>query len=68
VNRGGVTPLRWAPGPLHRSDACFIGFESHQGLVDHQTMPFVGAIDELVIYRRALREPEIAAHARRGGW
>src|SRR5687768_13537100 len=36
VNRGGETPLRWLPGRLYPSDACHIGFESHQGLVDHQ--------------------------------
>ena len=50
---------RWSPGELYPSDACSIGFESHQGNPAHQTMPFVGAIDDLIISARAWSAREI---------
>ncbi|MDH3733375.1 MAG: LamG domain-containing protein [Gemmatimonadota bacterium] len=51
----------WNPGELYGSDACYIGFESHQGNEAHQEMPFVGAVDELLVYARAWSEDEVAA-------
>lgn len=51
----------WGPGDLYPSDACYIGFESHQGNEAHQTMPFVGAVDELIIAGRAWTADEVAA-------
>jgi hypothetical protein len=51
----------WGPGELHNRDACYIGFESHQGNEAHRDMPFVGAIDELLIYERAWTETEVRA-------
>lgn len=59
----GQTFGQWSPGVLHVQDACYIGFESHQGQLFHQRLPFVGAIDELLIFSRALTLPEIDAHA-----
>jgi hypothetical protein len=56
---------QWSPGVLHAQDACYIGFESHQGQPWHNTLPFVGAIDELLIFSRALTLPEIDVHASR---
>lgn len=50
---------RWARGVLHPTDACAIGFESHQGNAAHQVLPFFGAIDELVLFSRALSPREI---------
>jgi len=55
----------WSPGDLYPSDACYIGFESHQGNEAHQTMPFHGAIDELLIFNRAWTEDEVAAFSAR---
>jgi hypothetical protein len=54
----------WGKGPLFPTDACSIGFESHQGLPDHQNLPFSGDIDELLIFNRALTEPEARALAK----
>jgi Concanavalin A-like lectin/glucanases superfamily len=54
----------WSPGGLYAQDACYIGFESHQGDPAHQERPFVGVIDELLIFARALTVAEIAIHAR----
>ncbi len=65
VNRAAEPVLRWAPGPLYPDDACHIGFESHQGDAEHQQLPFVGAIDDLAVYRRVWTDTEAAAHARR---
>jgi concanavalin A-like lectin/glucanase superfamily protein len=56
---------RWSSGVLHRQDACYIGFESHQGQPAHQKLQFEGAIDELLIFSRALTVSEVAVHARR---
>lgn len=53
----------WSPGPLYPDDACYIGFESHQGNEAHQTMPFVGAVDELLLFARAWDEAEIRVFA-----
>lgn len=55
------TRTTWGPGNLYPTDACYIGFESHQGNEAHQTMPFLGAVDELVIVGRAWSPSEIAA-------
>jgi hypothetical protein len=63
VNRANETPLRWLPGPLYPTDSCYIGFESHQGAADHQDLPFVGAIDDLLVFRRAWTAKEAAAYA-----
>ena len=54
---------QWSPGVLHAQDACYIGFESHQGQPWHQIRPFVGMIDELLIFSRALSLSEIDIHA-----
>jgi hypothetical protein len=53
---------RWSPGLLHAQDACYIGLESHQGQPFHNTLPFVGVIDELLIFSRALTLSEIGVH------
>jgi hypothetical protein len=55
----------WNPGELYPTDACYIGFESHQGNEAHQEMPFVGAVDSLLIYSRAWTENEVAAFSTR---
>lgn len=55
----------WNPGDLYPSDACYIGFESHQGNEAHQSMPFVGALDELLLFSRAWTEDEVRAFSRR---
>ena len=52
-------PARWQRGELYESDACFIGFESHQGAVRHQELAFFGAIDEVRVFDRALSPDEI---------
>ncbi|MDX1394912.1 MAG: LamG domain-containing protein [Gemmatimonadota bacterium] len=49
----------WNPGELYPSDACYIGFESHQGNEAHRSMPFVGAVDELLIFSRAWTDEEV---------
>ena len=56
----------WVRGTLHPSDACAIGFESHQGNAAHQQLPFHGAIDELVLFSRALSAEEIGRLAASG--
>ncbi|NNF26910.1 MAG: LamG domain-containing protein [Gemmatimonadetes bacterium] len=56
----------WAPGDLYASDACYIGFESHQGDEAHQSMPFFGAVDELMVFDRAWTLDEITAFSTRG--
>jgi Concanavalin A-like lectin/glucanases superfamily len=56
---------RWSPGVLYRQDACYIAFESHQGQPSHQNRQFEGAIDELLIFSRALTLSEVEVHARR---
>jgi hypothetical protein len=50
---------RWQHGTFHPTDACYIGFESHQGNPQHQELPFFGAIDEVVIFSRALTPDEV---------
>jgi hypothetical protein len=54
----------WGTGPLFPTDACSIGFESHQGLPNHSALLFSGDIDELLIFNRALTEAEVRAHAK----
>ena len=61
----GSAARAWAPGILHPTDACYIGFESHQGAESHKTLHFDGDIDEVLIFSRALTDPEIQAHANR---
>ena len=55
----------WEKGSLFPTDACFIGFESHQGNPSHKNLLFSGDIDELLIFNRALTESEVRAHAKR---
>jgi len=53
----------WNPGELQSEDACYIGFESHQGMESHRTMPFIGAIDEVLLFSRAWTDDEVRAFA-----
>jgi len=55
----------WNPGDLYPSDACYVGFESHQGNEAHQSMPFVAALDEVLLFSRAWTEDEVRAFSRR---
>ena len=55
----------WTPGPLHPKDACYIGFESHQGADSHKNLAFSGDIDEVLVFARALSDAEVGAHATR---
>lgn len=55
----------WGPGELYPTDACYIGFESHQGVADHQTLPFMGAIDQVLLFNRAWTEDEVRAFSAR---
>ena len=55
----------WNPGDLYPTDACYIGFESHQGMESHRTMPFIGAIDEVLLFSRAWTAQEVRAFAGR---
>ena len=64
VGRPSTRPT-WNPGGLFERDACYIGFESHQGLANHQTLRFGGAIDEVMAFHRPVSEAEIAIHATR---
>ena len=63
VNRTGDDPVRWMPGQLYPSDACYVGFESHQGNEVHQNLPFEGIIDDLLVFDRALSLLEVRALA-----
>ncbi len=65
VNRSGDDPVRWMPGELYSGDACYVGFESHQGNEAHQSLQFEGAIDELLVFGRALSPNEVRAFASR---
>ena len=58
-NPSGTTPVVWRDGVLYPSDACYLGFESHQGEPGHQRLPFYGAIDEMIVFGRALTPEEI---------
>lgn len=60
------TRVTWGPGELYPTDACYIGFESHQGNEGHQEMPFAGGVDELVISGRAWSANEVAAFSTQG--
>ncbi len=55
----------WNPGELYPRDACYIGFESHQGMESHRTMAFIGAIDEAMVFARAWSEAEVVAFSPR---
>ncbi|NKB69289.1 MAG: hypothetical protein GKR89_19640 [Candidatus Latescibacteria bacterium] len=55
----------WNPGILYDSDACYLGFESHQGERNHQTYQFEGLVDECLIFNRDLTPDEIRIHATR---
>lgn len=61
---GSFGPV-WAPTVLHPTDACHIGFESHQGQSRHQELQFEGVVDELLVFSRALTDDEIQTHAER---
>ncbi len=54
---------KWSPGELHPSDACYLGFESHQGMEDHKSLLFAGDIDEVLVFGRPLSDAEIGTHA-----
>ena len=56
----------WGSAELYSEDACYIGFESHQGHEAHQAMPFKGVLDEALVFGRALTPDEVRAHAARG--
>ena len=55
----------WNPGRLYDTDACFLGFESHQGEAAHQTLRFGGALDDVLVFNRAVTAAEVAIHATR---
>jgi hypothetical protein len=65
VGRPIGEPFTWKPGRLHPSDAAYIGFESHQGDPEHQKFQFEGAVDEVLVFSRALTAREVLAHADR---
>ena len=56
--------LHWKPAQLHTEDACYIAFESHQKLKTHENLPFIGVIDELLIFRRPMTLDEIKVFSR----
>lgn len=58
VGSSGSVPPVWRDGVLHPTDACYIGFESHQGDPTHQNLAFHGAVDEILIFDRALTAAE----------
>ena len=62
---GAIQGVAWGRGELFPTDACYIGFESHQGAKSHKALFLDGDIDELLIFSRAMAEPEIKAHATR---
>jgi hypothetical protein len=60
----GLHPTpHWNAAGLYPHNACYIGFESHQGDPRHQPLRFAGAIDDVLLFRRALDEDEIRIHA-----
>ncbi len=60
----GTFTESWEPGEMIAQNACVIGATLHGG-IPHQELPFVGAIDELQVYARALSEEEVKIHASR---
>lgn len=54
----------WNSGDLFPDDACHLGFESHQGMESHKTLPFLGAIDEVLVFSRAWSDEEVQAFGR----
>jgi hypothetical protein len=68
VLRGQATErpaATWGSAELYPEDACYIGFESHQGNEAHQAMPFKGVLDEALVFGRVLTLAEVQAHAAR---
>ena len=63
VNLNNASQPQWNPRDLFPSDACYIGFESHQGMESHKELSFIGDIDDLMLFSRALSESEIRIHA-----
>jgi hypothetical protein len=55
----------WNSAELYPTDACYLGFESHQGNVAHQTLPFHGDIDDIMVFSRAWSAEEAMIHAGR---
>lgn len=55
----GAVPPVWRDGVLHPTDACYIGYESHQGDPTHQNLAFHGAVDEILVFGRALTTAEV---------
>lgn len=55
----------WGSAELYPEDACYIGFESHQGNEAHQAMPFKGVLDDALVFGRALTAEEVRVHAAR---
>lgn len=53
----------WHSGSLYAEDACYLGFESHQGNAVHQQLPFHGALDEVLVFSRAWTEAEVTAYS-----
>ena len=61
-NIDGITPpFVWQDAALRATNACFLGVEAHGGDPRAQNLPFHGAIDEVLVFGRALTEAEIAA-------
>ena len=61
---GNRDPM-WSPGTLHPMDACYLGFESHQGHESHKALFLSGDIDEALVFARPLSDAEVGAHATR---
>ena len=51
----------WGSAELYPEDACYIGFESHQGNEAHQAMPFKGVLDEALVFGRALTLADVTS-------
>lgn len=62
VQMDGTFEKNWDPGDIEVSNATVIGSTLH-GAIGHQKLPFVGAIDELQVFSRALSDDEIKIHA-----
>ena len=54
----------WNPRELFTSDACYLGFESHQGMESHINMPFVGLIDDVLLFSRPSSGDEVRVFSR----
>jgi hypothetical protein len=62
VRMEGTFEKSWQPDDMVANNACVIG-STLQGAKSHQELPFVGAIDELQLFSRALNADEIKTHA-----